>query len=306
MLQCHQVRRGNNYSLPAVLVSSVTHITPFTSIDSGTVEVFYRRDSDDDWIEKTIDGTSWSNLGRGWYEINFLYDELSVYDGTAYNNKFYYIVNAQSGGTDSLQFNGFAQITDNPILETFIEKNISEQLPAFLVDSADRITPETNITTPNVYYQKEGGAFTQKTMTSSNWLNLGYGWYEVIFTGDELNTEGQFRYIVDGGVGAIQFNTVVQVADKESIIFNMLSQIRAISADKESIIFNMLSQIRAISGNKAIINTTDGTWDIYNDSGESILVKIPLEDKDGNPVSDISAAGTMPVNRDGPIGGWND
>ena len=82
-----------------------------------------------------------------------------------------------------------------------MKKGIARSLPCILVDDTDFKTPKTGIayTVVTVEYVKEGdSSFTEKTLASEDWVELGNGIYNVSFTAAELDTKGKFIWNVKG------------------------------------------------------------------------------------------------------------
>jgi hypothetical protein len=104
-----------------------------------------------------------------------------------------------------------------------IKKSIERKLPVYLIDSSG--VPITgvawdDVTPPTVKYQKEGASgLTSKTLSASNWIEIGQGSYEVVFTSTELNTKGKFTYFATAD-GALQYPGLVQIANKDIEAFD--------------------------------------------------------------------------------------
>jgi len=79
------------------------------------------------------------------------------------------------------------------------KKSVEAWAPVYLVDDTDGKTPETGKTYSDVTvkYAKEGAtSFATKTMSASDWQEIGDGFYRVKFSATELDTAGNFAYEV--------------------------------------------------------------------------------------------------------------
>lgn len=82
-----------------------------------------------------------------------------------------------------------------------MKKGIARDLPCILVDDTDFKTRETGVayTAVTVEYAKEGdSSFTEKTLASEDWDEIGNGIYNISFTAAELDTKGKFIFNVKG------------------------------------------------------------------------------------------------------------
>lgn len=98
-----------------------------------------------------------------------------------------------------------------------LKKGIQRELPCIMTDNVDFKTGITGLafTDVTVKYAKEGDSpFSTKNMTVDDWIELGEGAYNIIFSLTELNTGGKFIYIVTSS-GCIPYPGEVQLTDKE-------------------------------------------------------------------------------------------
>ncbi len=87
-------------------------------------------------------------------------------------------------------------------------------MPVYMVASSDGITPVTGLayTDVTVSYQKVGGILTTKSLSASDWTEVGVGLYDLSFTVVECDTSGDFCYTVLAS-GTVQYVGLVQLDD---------------------------------------------------------------------------------------------
>jgi hypothetical protein len=90
------------------------------------------------------------------------------------------------------------------------DKSVAAKLPVMMRDSSGNPVTGLADTDVVVKYQKQNGSLTTKTMSPSNWTEVGQGKYDISFTATELNTEGDFFYPVTG-TGAEQFSGLARI-----------------------------------------------------------------------------------------------
>lgn len=123
------------------------------------------------------------------------------------------------------------------------KKSVASKLPIFMRDSSG--VPVTGLTDTDVTvnYKKSGAiSFTLKSITPSNWTEIGQGLYEILFTATELNTEGDFIYPVTGtgaqqstGLARIETYTNSDLKDAIDQIINIAQSIEAGAIVEENI-----------------------------------------------------------------------
>jgi len=97
------------------------------------------------------------------------------------------------------------------------KKGISRELPCILTDDIDFKTRKTGITFDQVTvkYAKEGEtSLTTKSMTAEDWIELGGGLYNIVFTMVELSDGGKFIYDSQCS-GCIPYSGLVQLTEYE-------------------------------------------------------------------------------------------
>lgn len=98
-----------------------------------------------------------------------------------------------------------------------MKKGIARDFPCILTDDTDFKARKTGIayTSVTVEYLKAGdSSFTEKTLASEDWIELGNGIYDVKFTASELDTKGKFIWNVKGS-GFLDFSGKEWLTDSD-------------------------------------------------------------------------------------------
>lgn len=93
--------------------------------------------------------------------------------------------------------------------------DIAAKVPVLLRDSTG--TPITGVVFGDVTakFRKFGEtSLTSKTVTGSNWFEVGDGWYDLLFTAGDLGTLKDFNYIAIES-GSVQWNGFAEVIPEE-------------------------------------------------------------------------------------------
>ncbi len=89
--------------------------------------------------------------------------------------------------------------------------NTISTLTAVLVNSSNAPVTSLPYTAVSVSYRKYGGSsFTSKSLSSSDWAEIGLGVYTVKFTATELNTLGALVWVVNSA-STVQFVDIANV-----------------------------------------------------------------------------------------------
>lgn len=103
-----------------------------------------------------------------------------------------------------------------------VTQGLPAELIASLTNDSDG-TPATGLTFSSVQvsYRRAGDvSLTTKTMTSDNFVEIGQGFYKIVFTGTELDLPGPFIFVVYS-VGIQTFQGEAQVRSTASTIPNV-------------------------------------------------------------------------------------
>lgn len=141
----------------------------------------------------------------------------------------------------------------------------------------------------SVHIRKQGeAAFAEKTLSESDWTDLGSGFYAVKWSEDDMDTLGDFRYLVMGsdfddvtGCFDVEQAPIAVAADAQTcIVSGSIIDINGDPSRQETIIFRP-QRIPALSGatllnSNAIRTTTDafGNFSVALVRGTKILVEI--------------------------------
>lgn len=175
-----------------------------------------------------------------------------------------------------------------------IKQSTETWLPCILVDDTDFKTPETGIAfgTPTVQYAKEGdGSLTTKTLDATNWDELGAGLYRIKFSTTELNTVGNFLFVVTS-TGILPYYGQGQVFAKLIDDLQDLSQAQAEAAcdaalvtvgfqsdsgaDLKWLYRRFMNQLRLSAA---------GKWELWNDASDAVITTWdPITDRDGSAI----------------------
>ena len=88
-------------------------------------------------------------------------------------------------------------------------------LSCYLVDDGDFKTPEAGVVFGDVtvnYAKKGAAALTGKTLVETDWEEIGAGWYKIKFTKAELDTPGDFGYIVSAA-GRLAYPGMIKIVE---------------------------------------------------------------------------------------------
>jgi len=88
-----------------------------------------------------------------------------------------------------------------------IKQSIPRRLPVWLVDDTDFKTGKTGVAfgSATVKYAKEGdNSWSIFTLDITKWIELGDGVYDIVFGASELDTLGNFKYLVQVS-GAVDY-----------------------------------------------------------------------------------------------------
>lgn len=94
-----------------------------------------------------------------------------------------------------------------------LDKDTARDLPVFLYDSSDHITPKTGIAEGSVTVKisKNLGALTAFTLIGK-WTEIGQGLFKIAFASGDLDTKGFFGYLVTA-TGCDQYSGMMYVRD---------------------------------------------------------------------------------------------
>jgi hypothetical protein len=103
------------------------------------------------------------------------------------------------------------------------KKSVAAKLPILIRDSSG--VPITGLTDTDVtvnYQKQDQTGLTLKSLSPSNWIEIGQGLYNISFTATELNTEGDFIYPVTGSgfeqkTGLVRIETYTNTDLKDAI-----------------------------------------------------------------------------------------
>ena len=104
-----------------------------------------------------------------------------------------------------------------------LDINVARDLPVFLLDSTDHVTPKTGIAEGSVTVKisKNMGALGAFTITGK-WTELGQGLYKIAFAAGDLDTRGFFGYLVTA-TGCDQFSGMQYVGNLPQDIWDKLT-----------------------------------------------------------------------------------
>jgi len=165
--------------------------TPSLNILPASVTVKYKKAGQTSLQTMATSNSNWVDLGNGYYTLIFAAN-LNDVSGT-----FFYDVTG--AGFDNTVFDQY----------NIIDPSLSGEQQAYFQDNPSERTfyltkagvPSVSIPPTNVTCEiKKAGqtVFSAKAVTSSNWINLGGGYYTLKFSGDDLSRVGNFIYKLTG------------------------------------------------------------------------------------------------------------
>jgi len=154
-------------------------------------------------------------------------------------------------------------------MPVLVEQNTQTRLSCVLISSDDYETPMTGVLYNDanlvVKYAKYGdSALSTKTLGSSDWIELGEGVYDIVFSATELDTLGEFKFVVlyenVSGVKSLNYYGKAQVVSE---LWGKNSDVQAIKAQTDKLQFDGSNNVQARVNNKGVLNDPSVT-DIDN------------------------------------------
>jgi hypothetical protein len=165
--------------------------TPSLNILPANITVKYKKAGQTSLQLMPANNSNWIDLGNGYYTLIFAAN-LNDVSGT-----FFYDVTG--AGFDNTVFDQYNII--DPSLsgeqQAYFQDNPSER--SFYLTKAGVPSLSIPATAVTCMIKKAGQTvFSAKAVTSSNWVNLGDGYYTLRFSGDDLSRVGNFIYKLTG------------------------------------------------------------------------------------------------------------
>jgi hypothetical protein len=99
-----------------------------------------------------------------------------------------------------------------------VTRGITTDVGVLLLNASEFPVSGVLFSSVTVRYRKNGAtSFTTKALLAGEWTEIGDGLYRLTFSGGELDTSGNFRFLVTGGSFERHENDLIVVEDFQSL-----------------------------------------------------------------------------------------
>lgn len=254
---------------------------PVSGIVSGSLTLDVKKNGQTSFSNLVVTPTMWIDLGGGYYSLTIPSSVTDVAGTFTYK--------LAGPGFDNLVFEQFSLMDSNL---SNVQQSYFQDVPAERTVYLELAgVPAPAITPASVVckIKKTGhNAFTNKTLSLDNWVNLGGGYYTIKFSGDDTSRVGTFTYTLSGaGFDNFAYDEFSILAGVDTTVqdkcvvkgkFIGLSGERAslIKVTARAIEFPARSGNRIVAGDVIWTNLNyDGSFELPLLRGATVLLEVP-------------------------------